>query len=226
MTGAAPVRAAGGRRARTRRRLIEAATLVLARQGVAGTVIDHVIAQAGVSRGTFYNYFRSVDDLLEAAKDELGAEMVTLVRGAVPADAPLGESVARGIKTFIDVAARYPLYLEFMARLGVRGFGADSFLREVTAAFPRLGAAPPEGATGARALPPVMAVDILEASTIALLRRMRAGAPVDIRAFTAAMLRALGLDPAEAERCASLRSVPVKVPEGSLIARSDAARAG
>lgn len=59
------------RRARMRQRLIEAAPPVFAEMGPEVAQIDDVIRLAGVSRGAFYNYFRSTNELLRAAVDAL-----------------------------------------------------------------------------------------------------------------------------------------------------------
>ena len=55
------------RRAKTRAGLIEAGLSVLSRKGPAASVEDYA-AGAGVSRGTFYNYFPSPDDLHQALR--------------------------------------------------------------------------------------------------------------------------------------------------------------
>lgn len=54
------------KRARTRASLMAAAMTVFARLGPEAAKIDDVIAEAGVARGTFYNYFATLDDLLVA----------------------------------------------------------------------------------------------------------------------------------------------------------------
>ena len=59
-------RVAAEKRERMRMRLIESALLVFSEKGVDAAVIDDVIAQAEVSRGTFYNYFADRDVLLDA----------------------------------------------------------------------------------------------------------------------------------------------------------------
>ena len=69
-------RVAAERRARMRRKLVESALFVFAEKGVDASVIEDVIAAAGVSRGTFYNYFRTNAELLAAAINELGNEVV------------------------------------------------------------------------------------------------------------------------------------------------------
>lgn len=68
----AAARAATGaaRRAKTRERLLAAAMEVIAEHGPA-TTIDLVAEAAGVSRGTFYNYFPTLDELTHAVADHL-----------------------------------------------------------------------------------------------------------------------------------------------------------
>ncbi|MFN3521550.1 MAG: TetR/AcrR family transcriptional regulator [Phenylobacterium sp.] len=55
------------RRRRTRARLIDAALAVVADKGLAATIEDFAAA-AGVARGTVYNYFPTVADLLDAVR--------------------------------------------------------------------------------------------------------------------------------------------------------------
>jgi AcrR family transcriptional regulator len=59
------------RRRRTRARIVEAAFALLGQETGAGVQIDEIVARAGVSRGTFYNYFDSREHLLNAMAYEL-----------------------------------------------------------------------------------------------------------------------------------------------------------
>ncbi len=63
------------RRKRTRARLIEAALAVIAEKGPDAASIEDFVVAAGVSRGTFYNYFPAVEDLLEALNAQMGAAL-------------------------------------------------------------------------------------------------------------------------------------------------------
>ena len=96
------------RRARMRRKLIEAALIVFAEKGVDASIIDHVIAAAGVSRGTFYNYFRSNTELLIATSEELANEIADLIEGSLDGAAPSVVSLATGLRLFLDVVRRFP----------------------------------------------------------------------------------------------------------------------
>ena len=59
------------RRARMRRRLLEAAARVMANEGDNAT-IDTFIRAAGVARGTFYNHFKTREELLDALWTNIG----------------------------------------------------------------------------------------------------------------------------------------------------------
>jgi TetR/AcrR family transcriptional regulator, ethionamide resistance regulator len=63
------------RRAATRERLLDAALDVVAARGPEGVPIDEFAAAAGVSRGTFYNYFPTVADLLHALTARIAAQV-------------------------------------------------------------------------------------------------------------------------------------------------------
>ena len=68
-----------------RARLIRAMTVVVARQGYVGTVVADVVAQAGVSRKTFYDQFTGMLDCFLAAYDcciDLLRESVLMTRSA------------------------------------------------------------------------------------------------------------------------------------------------
>lgn len=60
------------RRAATRERLLDAAEAVVLEQGPSASIEDFVRA-AGVSRGTFYNYFPTTADLLHAMNTRVAA---------------------------------------------------------------------------------------------------------------------------------------------------------
>lgn len=58
---------------RTRGQLVDAGLRVLAEKGEAFTIAD-VVAEAGMSSGTFYNYFDDRDALFDALASEMAAE--------------------------------------------------------------------------------------------------------------------------------------------------------
>ncbi len=105
-----------------RERLLQTASELFYREGIHSVGVDRIIAEAGVTRATFYRHFPSKEDLVEAY---LGVEDAT-IRGALEAahaatDDPdalvglviegLADDVAR-LHTrgcpFINAAAEYP----------------------------------------------------------------------------------------------------------------------
>jgi AcrR family transcriptional regulator len=60
-----------------RTKLLDAAMRVYVRRGGPRPVIDDVIREAKVSRGTFYNHFNSLDEVMAAIGEELSNQMTT-----------------------------------------------------------------------------------------------------------------------------------------------------
>ena len=65
------------KRAATRLKLLDAAMRLFSDHTGPTPVIDDVIREAKVSRGTFYNYFDSLDEVLAAISHELSDQMTT-----------------------------------------------------------------------------------------------------------------------------------------------------
>lgn len=64
----------------TRARIREAANTLFLERGVDETTVDAIVAEAGVSKGTFYLYFERKEDLLL----EYGAKRLRLVKSLIP----------------------------------------------------------------------------------------------------------------------------------------------
>ena len=54
------------RRQRTRETILSAAELVFRRKGIDGTVVNDITEQADVAYGSFYNHFKSIDEVVAA----------------------------------------------------------------------------------------------------------------------------------------------------------------
>jgi AcrR family transcriptional regulator len=65
---------------RKTRQILEAARSILARRGFAGTTVNLVAAEAGVSRGLLHYYFKNKEDMLARVIDENMAASVVLVQ--------------------------------------------------------------------------------------------------------------------------------------------------
>lgn len=112
-------RVAAEKRERMRMRLIEAAMTVFSSKGVETTVIEDLIEQAQVSRGTFYNHFRTTQEVIAATLQTVGNELLSLVE-VVIADRPdPAERLACGVRMVLQAARHFPQIGSFISRVGV-----------------------------------------------------------------------------------------------------------
>ena len=65
-----------------RAELLAAGEELFLAKGVAATSLDDITSRAGVSKGLFYLYFRSKDELLAAMQDQFSARLADRVRAA------------------------------------------------------------------------------------------------------------------------------------------------
>lgn len=61
--------------AKTRARLMEAAKQLICEKGLAGTSVDEITERCGVSKGTFYTYFKRKEDVIFALSREVYQEI-------------------------------------------------------------------------------------------------------------------------------------------------------
>jgi AcrR family transcriptional regulator len=112
-------RVAAEKRERMRTRLIEAAMEVFSSKDVDTTVIEDLIEQAQVSRGTFYNYFRTTEEVMAAVLQEVGNELLSLVDVAIADRTDPAERLACGVRMVLHTARHFPHVGRFISRVGV-----------------------------------------------------------------------------------------------------------
>ncbi len=112
-------RVAAEKRERMRIRLIEAAMEVFSSKGIDNTVIEDLIEQAQVSRGTFYNYFRTTDEAMAAVLQAVGNELLSLVDLAIADRSDPAERLACGVRMVLHTARHFPQVGRVISRLGV-----------------------------------------------------------------------------------------------------------
>lgn len=107
------------RRERTRARLIEAARTLVAERGVDAVGLSDITEAADLGTGTFYNYFASRDEIVEAVAEDsiesLGARMDSMT-AAMPDAA---EVFSASLRHLVRHAISDPLWGWFVVRLGV-----------------------------------------------------------------------------------------------------------
>jgi AcrR family transcriptional regulator len=115
----------GGKRARTRARLSEAAEAVFAERGFHATTLDAVAAHAGMTKGAVYGNFRDKEDLLLSTYRRGGvgvqpdfrsgaslAEQMRILGEAVVAFAPAAQRRNVRVADFQLYAATHPAFRE------------------------------------------------------------------------------------------------------------------
>ncbi len=114
-----------------RGRLIESALLVFAQHGIDPGVIDKVIKTAAVSRGTFYNYFRTNDELFVAVATEVSNEILRIVDPVVHQQPDAASRVACGIRLVFELSRANPMLAEFIVKGGPSSLRYGSLVTEV-----------------------------------------------------------------------------------------------
>jgi len=208
------------RRERMRRRLVESAMIVFAEKGVGASIIPDVVAAAEVSQGSFYNYFRTNEDLLAAVSDELSGEMVQLIEPVVGdiADPPL--RVATGMRCYLHLARSHRLLARFLAAAGLRLVATQS------ATFRYLPADLEEGQKRGdfADVPLDVVLDLIAGAGLVCIDRMaRRRTPKDYpEKIVAGILRTLGMSVADAERVTAPPLPKLAPVADSLLARAQA----
>lgn len=214
-------RVAAEKREKMRRKLVECALVVFSRKGVDAAVVDEVIALAGVSRGSFYNYFKSNEELLGAVVQEMGHELFWLIEQVVGgAKNPL-ERVSTALRLTLHTALRYPRFGNFFVRSNVTAPPSASlahqFLERDIGEAIRLGKLKHAESTE-------VVVDFIVGAALggvqSLLTRGRdASSYPEQLAFH--ILLGLGASAATAQRLVQLPIREIEIPPNSLLERSN-----
>ncbi|MEY4761910.1 MAG: hypothetical protein RLZZ200_1766 [Pseudomonadota bacterium] len=115
-------------RLRTRRKLVEAALRVMGQKGVEGTSIAEIRAEAGVSFGSFYNNFGSLEELAQEVFAERAMGVATELDAIPPAESDPAIAAARVQRRFVELAISDPVWGWFLLH-------ADAALPQVEATF-------------------------------------------------------------------------------------------
>lgn len=103
-------------RADNRRRIEAAAWDVFATKGLDGATVRDIVTQSGVSPGTFYNYYASLDAVFEIVLDRMVEQMREAVALVRPLDGTLEERLGRRLRAAFGFIAARPLGREFSER--------------------------------------------------------------------------------------------------------------
>jgi AcrR family transcriptional regulator len=87
---------------RTRRRILEGASDALQARGFGSTTVQNILDASGVSRRTFYVYFRSKEDVLSALYRETADELAAAVRAGADREEDPARRLFAGIDAYLD----------------------------------------------------------------------------------------------------------------------------
>ena len=108
-------------KARTRAAIIQVAIPIFARHGPDIPVIDDFVKAAGVSRGTFYNYFQTTRDLLEASMACISDELIEAIIPAVGDEPNPVIRFATAARLFYRRARLDPVFRAFLGSVSSVG---------------------------------------------------------------------------------------------------------
>lgn len=209
-------RVAAERREKTRARLLESALHVFSRKGPQA-VIDDVIAQAGMARGSFYNYFRTNEELLAALASELNNELIRAIDPLVLGLDDPAERVARGARMQLHAITQFPYLGAFISRLPFPTansslLGLRFLTRDIAHGI---------AAQRFRQIQPRVAIDlvagvVLSAAYALACEPLAADYPEQ---SVCQMLQGLGVDGAEAQRIVVLPLPELSLPDSAILLR-------
>ena len=109
---------------------------MFAERGPDAPVIDDFVQAAGIARGTFYNHFKTVEELLDATSEWTTREIVEAIEQAMTAASRVPTlRLGVGLRLFFAHAQRDPVWCRFVARVWKLG-GLELPMRDVEAGHP------------------------------------------------------------------------------------------
>jgi AcrR family transcriptional regulator len=196
------------RRARTRAKLTEAASVLISEKGVAGLRIQEITERADVALGSFYNHFKTKDELVEAVvTDTIGVRARGIVASIEQLEDP-AEAVSYACRRVVLIAYEDPE----LAWLFVNLDRADALFETIVLPA-ALGTMQRGLASGRLEIADThIALTTLVGGALALMRAILDGryGPGADAVFAEATLRSLGLDRDQA-RAIATRQLPPPV---------------
>lgn len=183
-------------RLRSRRSLLDAGRKLIAAKGVAGLRIQEITAQADIALGSFYNYFASKTELLEAIITETLSDLASAVITNLDDDGDPAEVVALASLRIIRLAYDEPDFASLIVNIG----HSESVFGD--AVYPHARIAVERGIDSGRFVVADIGVllTVVIGGAFALIREILDGRRAGYAhgAFARYVLSALGLPPEEA----------------------------
>lgn len=190
--------AAENRKAQTRERLLDAAILVIGEKGFDASSVEDFVAAANVSRGTFYNYFPTMEDLLRAVRRKLTDALMAVLDAHLPSSIPASSRLATRLHSHFALVSHDPAWGWVVMRLDATRLGRTQAMEESFDRMYRDGVA-----TGEFRQADPLAVRSLVFGTSRMVQRdilLGLSNPEHKERVVALLLVTFGLTPEDAER--------------------------
>ena len=190
--------AAENRKAQTRERLLDAAILVIGEKGFDASSVEDFVAAANVSRGTFYNYFPTMEDLLRAVRRKLTDALMAVLDAHLPSSIPASSRLATRLHSHFALVSHDPAWGWVVMRLAATRLGRTQAMEESFDRMYRDGVA-----TGEFRQADPLAVRSLVFGTSRMVQRdilLGLSNPEHKERVVALLLVTFGLTPEDAER--------------------------
>jgi AcrR family transcriptional regulator len=124
-----PLPKLGGKRERTRKKILEAAFGLLGNEKGLTVRIEEICAAAEISRGTFYNYFTSLEQLFEILAIELSHDLNRALVSTLDETQGHAEGANAAVQHYLNYAQRDPAWAWAMVHLSAFGptFGGEAW---------------------------------------------------------------------------------------------------
>jgi AcrR family transcriptional regulator len=126
---ARPAPKLGGKRERTRKTILEAAFGLIGNERGLTVRIEEICAAAHISRGTFYNYFTSLEQLFEVLAIELSHDLNHALVATWDETQSHADGSNAAVQHYLNYAQRDPAWAWAMVHLSAFGptFGAEAW---------------------------------------------------------------------------------------------------
>ncbi|WP_341702013.1 TetR/AcrR family transcriptional regulator [Ferrovibrio sp.] len=188
------------KRDRTRRRLLQAGVKVFAGKGIEAASIQEIAATAGVANGTFYNYFQSKEEIMEAAAIWVGVDYCEQIKASAAHIPDGAERMSIGGRHYMTMALAQPELARFMISVAVFSPIWAEQVEPYILADLTLGVKQKRFAIASTAA----AIDMITGTNFAAINSLLTGRTgrAHIPAVSATILRGLGMAPKEADEIA------------------------
>jgi AcrR family transcriptional regulator len=204
----APAPKLGGKRERTRKTILEAAFGLIGNEKGLTVRIEEICAAARISRGTFYNYFTSLEQLFEVLAIELSHDLNRALVSTWDETRSHAEGSNAAIQHYLNYAGRDPAWAWAMVHLSAYGptFGAeawDACYRSIAKGIEAREFDVPNATVGR---------DLMTGTVMATVRTTLRGGRSQPRIVAYHLLRAFGVPDARAKEIADSPLPDIVVP--------------